>query len=99
MLLHTLALPGAVTAGARSLGRVMRVGTMPVGGVTRALWAATGGRGVAGPPARFASTVGARNGDDGRMVAPPMVYISGEEMTAYTMELIRKECLDPLVGK
>jgi isocitrate dehydrogenase len=30
-----------------------------------------------------------------KIVAPPMVYISGEEMTQYTMSLILKQWIDP----
>jgi len=56
--------------------------------------------GVATRVARPAAWTGARAmssaiGSDGRIVAPPMVYISGEEMTRYTMELILKQWIDP----
>eukprot|EP00697_Spironema_sp_BW2_P007810 gnl/Spiro4/22200_TR10933_c0_g1_i1.p1 gnl/Spiro4/22200_TR10933_c0_g1~~gnl/Spiro4/22200_TR10933_c0_g1_i1.p1 ORF type:complete len:506 (+),score=157.29 gnl/Spiro4/22200_TR10933_c0_g1_i1:56-1573(+) len=32
-----------------------------------------------------------------KLLAPPMVYISGEEMTKYCMDLIRAQWIDPLV--
>jgi len=32
---------------------------------------------------------------DNRVLAPPMVFITGEEMTHYAMNLFRRKCVDP----
>eukprot|EP01050_Picozoa_sp_SAG11_P040345 SAG11_NODE_17488_length_517_cov_0.877990_1_plen_120_part_01 len=46
-----------------------------------------------------ATTVGAArpmsSGSSDKLVAPPMVYISGEEMTTYCMELIMEKWIEP----
>ena len=36
-------------------------------------------------------------GSDGKLKAAPMVYISGEEMTKYTMELVMQKWIQPYV--
>ena len=46
--------------------------------------------GARAPRARALST-------GGKIVAPPMVYISGEEMTKHTMDLILEEWIRPHV--
>ena len=37
------------------------------------------------------------SGGGGKILAPPMVYISGEEMTMYTMQLIMEKWIHPHV--
>ena len=43
--------------------------------------------------ARFSTIPKAVDGE--RIVAPPMVYIKGEEMTSYCMELIMEKWIEP----